>query len=75
MLFRSLPESGKVKLEVYDKLGKLINTLVDKDQNVGLHNLEVADFDLAPGVYTYRLVLQGTVREYSAIKSMIVVRN
>ncbi len=71
----NLPESGKVKLEVYDKLGKLINTLVDKDQNVGLHNLEVADFDLAPGVYTYRLVLQGTVREYSAIKSMIVVRN
>ncbi|MEI6062573.1 MAG: Calx-beta domain-containing protein, partial [Bacteroidota bacterium] len=71
----SLPESGKVKLEVYDKLGKLINTLIDKDQIIGLHNLDVVDFDLAPGVYTYRLVLQGTTHEYSATKSMIVVRD
>ncbi len=70
----SLPEKGKVKLEVYDKLGKMIKILIDKDQNVGLHNLEVSDFDLVPGVYTYRLVLHGTMHEYSAIKSMIVVR-
>jgi hypothetical protein len=71
----NLPEAGKVELVVYDNLGKSIRTLVDKDQNAGLHTLEISDFDLAPGVYTYRLVLLGTMHEYSANKSMIVVQN
>jgi hypothetical protein len=70
----SLPESGKVKLEVYNNLGQVIRTLVDMDQNVGLHNLEIDNFDLAPGVYTYRLVLQGATRSYTASKSMVIVR-
>ena len=70
----SLPEPGKVKLEVYNKLGQMIRTLVDMDQNVGLHNLETDNFDLAPGVYTYRLVLQGAIRSYTASKSMVILR-
>jgi len=69
-----LPESGKVELVLYNKLGQIVRTLVDKDQNVGLHTLEVKDFDLAPGVYTYRLTLNGEVREYSVAGSMIVLR-
>ena len=70
----SLPESGKVKLEVYDKLGQMVRTLVDMDQDMGLHNLETDNFDLAPGVYNYRLILQGTTRTYTATKSMVIVR-
>jgi hypothetical protein len=70
----SLPESGKVRLEVYNKLGQMVHTLVDMDQNVGLHDLEIDNFDLAPGVYTYRLVLQAATRTYTASKSMVILR-
>ncbi|MEI8049268.1 MAG: Ig-like domain-containing protein [Bacteroidota bacterium] len=70
----SLPESGKVQLEVYNKLGQAIRTLVDMDQNVGLHEFETDNFDLAPGVYTYRLILLGTNHDYSASKSMVILR-
>ncbi|MEI6195725.1 MAG: Ig-like domain-containing protein, partial [Verrucomicrobiota bacterium] len=68
----NLPEQGKVELVVYDKLGKRISTLIDKDQDAGLHSLEINTFDLAPGVYSYRLVLQGTEHLYSVTKSMMV---
>jgi hypothetical protein len=70
----SLPEAGKVELVVYDNLGKTIRTLVDNDQIAGVYNLEIADFELAPGVYTYRLILQGAKRNYTANRNMVVGR-
>ena len=59
---------------VYNELGKEVRTLVDQDESFGIHTLDAVGFDLKPGVYTYRLVLQGIIRTYSATKSMIVVR-
>jgi len=57
----SLAEEGDVRLDVYDILGRRVQTLVQGQQTQGWH---VAQFDgsrLASGVYLYRLTASGQV--------------
>jgi hypothetical protein len=55
-----LPESGKVRLEIYNLKGQLVKTLVDGTQVSGLHSIVWNGTDsqnrkVASGVYLYRL--------------------
>ena len=50
-----LPQNGYVKLKVYDILGRLIATLVDKDQEAGTYKITWNASRYASGVYIYQI--------------------
>jgi hypothetical protein len=50
-----LPQSGKVKLTVYNILGEEIAVLVDSWQQAGVHKISWRAENLASGIYLYRL--------------------
>jgi len=55
-----LPESGKVRLDIYNLKGQLVKTLIDGSQDSGLHSIVWNGTDrhnrsVASGVYLYRL--------------------
>lgn len=66
----SLPHSGKVKLSVYDILGRQIAVLVDEYQNAGTYRVVFDASGLSSGIYIYRL------REdsHSEVKLMMLIR-
>ncbi|MEO8513767.1 MAG: SBBP repeat-containing protein [Ignavibacteria bacterium] len=66
----SIPESGFVKLTVFDMLGREIEILVSEELNPGTYE---ADFDgskYASGVYFYKLV----TRRFEETKKMLLVK-
>ncbi|MCF6341185.1 MAG: T9SS type A sorting domain-containing protein [Bacteroidales bacterium] len=69
-----LPESGKVKVLVYNNVGMLVTTLVDKVQESGVQNVIFnTTGSVRPGIYFYHITVQGETNNYSAVKRMIVV--
>jgi hypothetical protein len=69
----NLPEAGNVQVVIYNKFGQIVNTLVSARQEAGVHTINFTD-DLRPGVYHYRITLQGETADYTVTKSMIVVK-
>ena len=66
----ALPEGGKVKLEVYNILGKKIATLVDGFKPAGYH---VVTFDarrFSSGMYFYKL----QTKKYVKVRKMILMK-
>jgi len=62
-----LPESGKVRLDVYNLKGQLVKTLIDGTQVSGLHSIvwngtDTKNRSVASGVYLYRLSSQHNVQ-------------
>jgi len=62
-----LPESGKVRLDVYNPKGQLVKTLIDGTQVSGLHSIvwngtDTKNRSVASGVYLYRLSSQHNVQ-------------
>jgi hypothetical protein len=62
-----LPETGHVKLTVYDIAGREVAAPVDRELPAGTYEGEVSG--LAPGVYIYRLA----AGDFNAAKKMVVV--
>ncbi|MGE3803019.1 MAG: T9SS type A sorting domain-containing protein [Candidatus Kapaibacterium sp.] len=60
----SLRERGMARLDIYDRLGRLIQTITDQELNLGEHRFEVQVGHLPSGSYFCRLVVNGEV--YSA---------
>jgi hypothetical protein len=50
-----LPESGPVKVDIYDILGRNIQTLVDETQSAGYHQAVWEADDVPSGTYFYRI--------------------
>ena len=51
----ALPVSSNVKLNVYNALGQLVETLVDKEMQSGYHEINFDASRLSSGVYFYQL--------------------
>ena len=51
----SLPEAGFVKLEVFDILGKEVESLVNKNMEAGVYNINFNATNLKSGIYVYKL--------------------
>jgi endoglucanase len=65
-----IPESGKVRLEVYNILGEKISTLVDREMMGGIHNIRLVTKQLPGGLYFYLLRFGNSVKtaKYPLIK-------
>lgn len=55
----SIPQSGFVKIEVYDVLGRAVETLVDGPVGAGEHEVSLDASGLSSGVYFYRMTCGG----------------
>lgn len=58
----TIPESGDVKLEVFNAVGQKVATLVNSTQNAGTHTVSFDASNLASGVYLYRLTSANQVQ-------------
>ena len=66
----TLPEAAKDRVEVYNLLGQLIETLVDAEKEADFHSIQWNASDMASGVYFYRLNAGG----FSATKRMVLMK-
>jgi hypothetical protein len=51
----SLSKAGRTTLKVYNTLGQLVTTVVDKDMNAGVHTVLFRATSISSGVYFYRI--------------------
>jgi hypothetical protein len=51
----TVPQESRVRLEVFDELGRLVNTLTDGVQKPGEYQVDFDASKLSSGVYFYRL--------------------
>ncbi|RLD70683.1 MAG: hypothetical protein DRI98_07290, partial [Bacteroidetes bacterium] len=65
----SLRDEQHVLLEVYDALGRKVQTLADKLYGPGSHEVGVEAKGLEPGLYSYRL----QAGDSSAIRQMLIL--
>jgi hypothetical protein len=65
-----LPNDADVTLEIFDVLGRRIETLVDGNQSSGAHSIVWNADNVASGLYFYRLQ---TV-DYSAVRLMTLIK-
>ncbi len=66
----SLASGKRVKLQIFNTLGSLVHTLVDKEMNAGSYEVEFDAGNLASGAYFYRL----EAGNFTGTKRMILVK-
>ncbi|MFI5252428.1 MAG: S8/S53 family peptidase [Bacteroidota bacterium] len=71
-----IPASGKVTLSVFDVLGQLVSTLVDRDQQAGRYHVQFNGSSLPSGVYFYRIMVTGGAsgNVYTDVKKLLLLR-
>ncbi|MEO6303628.1 MAG: T9SS type A sorting domain-containing protein, partial [Bacteroidia bacterium] len=65
-----LEQAGKTKLELIDRLGKVVSIIEDKKLNEGRHTIPFNTSILSPGIYFYKI----TTESGSATKKLIISR-
>ena len=66
----SIPHAGRVRLQVFNLLGKEVATLVDEQQGAGTYKARFEGSALASGTYFYRLQSDG----FSQTKKFLLVK-
>ncbi len=69
----SLPEPGKVKITLTDVFGKQLRVLTEREQEAGVHHLELDGHTLAEGVYFYQVCFTSATRQDVETRRMVVV--
>lgn len=69
-----LPLDSKVKVIIYDALGREIRTLVNEDQKAGIYTLDFNAKDLSSGFYFYRLITNASGNELIITKKMTFIK-
>ena len=66
----NLPHKSRVKLEVFDILGRRVRTLVNEIQTAGRHTVRFSGRELASGIYLYRL----SAGEHNRTRRMLLLK-
>ena len=66
----TLPENERVKIKIYDVLGREVNTIIDKEMPSGKHEVKFNALNYASGVYFYRL----EAGNFIEVKKMILLK-
>jgi hypothetical protein len=70
----TLPESGNVKITIYNVTGQVVTQLVNGVQNAGSYKKVWNASNLSSGIYFYKLNFESANIKYSDIKSMILLK-
>jgi tetratricopeptide (TPR) repeat protein len=72
----NVPKDGKVKLSIYDVLGREISTLANENKTVGKYSVQFNSDRLSSGTYFYRVVIipMNGEKEIIQQKAMQVVK-
>ncbi len=65
-----VPNSGKVKIAIYDLIGRKLKTLVNEIKNRGIYEVRFDGNNLTSGVYFYKLQMD----ENSIVKQMLLLK-
>ena len=57
-----LPIPGMVSLKIYNILGEEVGSLMDSFQEAGTHRVTFDAYNLASGIYFYKLILNGSTK-------------
>ncbi|MBI5402438.1 MAG: T9SS type A sorting domain-containing protein [Ignavibacteriae bacterium] len=69
-----LPKDGKVKLVIYDILGREVKSLVNNEfKTAGRYTVEFNGTQFASGVYFYRIQVEDG-KGFTAVKKMVLVK-
>jgi len=68
-----LPKDGKVKLVIYDILGREMKVLVNELKQAGRYIVEFNGNQFASGVYFYRIQVDGG-KGFTAVKKMVLIK-
>ena len=63
-----LPEAMRVRMTVYDALGREVAVLVDGEQQGGSYEVDFNGANLAPGTYVVRFEAAGEERAFTMVK-------
>jgi hypothetical protein len=75
MISWDLAVNSHVTIKVYDVLGQVVATLINKNFDVGFHNLEFNAVNLNSGVYFYTIEAKGKNGEnFVSTKKMMVIK-
>jgi parallel beta-helix repeat protein len=66
----SVPKTGRVRLAVYNMLGKEVSVLVDGIMNAGTHGIWFDALNFSSGIYVYRIEACGKVQSKKLILAM-----
>jgi len=69
-----LPLDSKVKVIIYDALGREVRTLVNDNQKAGIYSLDFDAKNLSSGFYFYRLITNSNGNELIITKKMTLVK-
>ncbi len=69
-----LPESGNVKVSVFDSEGKEVLKLVNEYQSAGYKTLQFNGANLSSGVYFYTVILNSGQDKRSVTKKMVLAK-
>jgi len=70
MIKFTLPVDNRVKINIYNSLGQLVETLLDKEMESGYHEVNFDASKLTSGVYIYQL----QANDYASVKKMILIK-
>jgi len=72
-----LPNDAKVKLTVYDLLGREIKSIVNNVLTTGRYTFEFDGSNFASGVYFYRIAVHSdklSTGDFTGVKRMVLVK-
>jgi Secretion system C-terminal sorting domain len=71
----ALPGNAKVRLVVYDIIGRQVAELVNEEQNAGYYEKTFSGSNLSSGLYFYRITAQAQGKNvFSQVKKMLLVK-
>jgi hypothetical protein len=70
----ALPEAGKVVIAVYNSIGQLVTTVVNKNADAGIFEVSLNGSSLPSGVYFARLSFAGAANSTVRISKLMLVK-
>ena len=68
-----LGESGKVKLTIFNSFGQQVSIPINQVQSKGTYNINIDCSDFTPGIYQYKLEIEGSVEKFTESKVMVII--
>ncbi|MCB0726048.1 MAG: T9SS type A sorting domain-containing protein [Ignavibacteria bacterium] len=69
-----LPQTGNVKILIYDMAGKEVAVLLNEVKSAGFYTVTFDGFNLSSGIYYYRINAEGNGNNFTDTKKMMLIK-